>query len=427
MLGEDPGRRAPQDLLGPGGRQRRMAQVVGQVEVRILDPHRPTEAERHEADLLAIAGHQIELRGHHLVQPLERRCVALEDARAADVHGVVRTLDVEERGVHRAHRVHWVSLPAGQSADPSLKRPRLCAERNLVRVGPLGVRSSARQQMSVPVRRFAQPLAAVVIAALLLLSWTLGAEAARPKLRTSGFWAHHPLPAYALAHPSCIGGACGSDGIHKIRHVIIIMQENRSFDSYFGTYPGADGIPMRNGVPTVCVPNPAGGCTRPYHDRADINGGGPHGIGNEIADVDRGKMDGFIQQRDAAHKSCQNPDDPACTHGRAPDVMGYHTAAEIPNYWTYARDFVLQDHMFEAVRSWSLPEHLFMVSGWSAKCRTESPMSCRSNSVGPYNVPQMEKAVKEELATGKTNIDLAWTDITWLLHRHHVSWAYYIK
>src|SRR5947209_17185840 len=43
-------------------------------------------------------------------------------------------------------------------------------------------------------------------------------------------------------------------GIHKIRHVIVIMQENRSFDSYFGTYPGADGIPMRDGKPIVCVP-----------------------------------------------------------------------------------------------------------------------------------------------------------------------------
>ena len=46
-------------------------------------------------------------------------------------------------------------------------------------------------------------------------------------------------------------------GIHKIKHVIVIMQENRSFDTYFGTYPGADGIPMQNGVPTVCVPDPA--------------------------------------------------------------------------------------------------------------------------------------------------------------------------
>lgn len=46
-------------------------------------------------------------------------------------------------------------------------------------------------------------------------------------------------------------------GIHKIRHVVIIMQENHSFDNYFGTFPGADGIPMKNGIPTVCIPNPA--------------------------------------------------------------------------------------------------------------------------------------------------------------------------
>ena len=91
-------------------------------------------------------------------------------------------------------------------------------------------------------------------------------------------------------------------GIHKIKHVIIVMQENRSFDSYFGTYPGADGIPMSHGVPTVCVPGPAGGCTRPYHDRADVNGGGPHGEPNAVADVGGGTMDGFIRQRAAAHQ-----------------------------------------------------------------------------------------------------------------------------
>ena len=50
--------------------------------------------------------------------------------------------------------------------------------------------------------------------------------------------------------------APASNGIHNIQHVVIIMQENRSFDSYFGTFPGADGIPMQNGVPTVCVPDP---------------------------------------------------------------------------------------------------------------------------------------------------------------------------
>jgi phospholipase C len=67
-------------------------------------------------------------------------------------------------------------------------------------------------------------------------------------------------------------------GIHKIRHVILIVQENRSFDAYFGTYPGADGIPRTpKGVPTVCVPDPrTGRCVRPYPDHQDMNAGGSH-------------------------------------------------------------------------------------------------------------------------------------------------------
>ncbi len=51
----------------------------------------------------------------------------------------------------------------------------------------------------------------------------------------------------------------------------MIMQENHSFDNYFGTYPGADGIPMVSGTPTVCSPNPVRGtCDAPYHDTGDI-------------------------------------------------------------------------------------------------------------------------------------------------------------
>src|SRR5215469_12578581 len=51
-------------------------------------------------------------------------------------------------------------------------------------------------------------------------------------------------------------GTTKSWGRHShIGHVIVIMQENRSFDHYFGTCPGADGNPMRNGDPVVCVPD----------------------------------------------------------------------------------------------------------------------------------------------------------------------------
>ena len=216
-------------------------------------------------------------------------------------------------------------------------------------------------------------------------------------------------------------------GIHKIKHVIVVMQENRSFDSYFGTYPGADGIPTRNGVPTVCVPNPTGGCTRPYHDLADVNGGGPHAEGNAVGDVNGGQMNGFIRQRDKARASCHVATDPACAGTKTPDVMGYHTAAEIPNYWTYAKNFALDDHMFEPVKTWSLPDHLYMVSAWSAKCKNRSPMSCATDIVGPYGVNKFQKAVDKELRDGKTSVNFAWTDITWLLYAHHVSWSYFVQ
>jgi len=229
-----------------------------------------------------------------------------------------------------------------------------------------------------------------------------------------------------------VGGRTGRylvpASIHKIKHVIVVMQENRSFDSYFGTYPGADGIPMQDGVPTVCVPDPGRGCTRPYHDQADVNGGGPHGEAQAVADVDGGQMDGFVRQRGRAKGTCHDLQDPAChLAGTKPDVMGYHTAAEIPNYWTYARDYVLQDHLFEPVKSWSLPDHLYMVSEWSAKCKNRSPMSCVNDIVGPYGVQKFNAAVHKELMTGQTSIDLAWTDITWLLYADHVSWRYYVQ
>ena len=86
-------------------------------------------------------------------------------------------------------------------------------------------------------------------------------------------------------------------GIHKIRHVIVLMQENRSFDSYFGTFPGADGIPFAHGAPAVCIPDPTTKhCVAPYVNHADVNGGGPHSALNAAGDIDGGKMDGFMTQ-----------------------------------------------------------------------------------------------------------------------------------
>src|SRR5258706_8956547 len=213
-------------------------------------------------------------------------------------------------------------------------------------------------------------------------------------------------------------------GIHKIKHVIVIMQENRSFDTYFGTFPGADGIPMQNGVPTVCVPDPkTKTCVKPYHDTNNVNVGGPHAQAAATADIDGGKMDGFIVSFRVAQRACKNPDTPGCTNGESPDVMGYHDDHEIPNYWAYAKNFVLQDHMFEPNASWSLPAHLFMVSAWSARCTTQDPMSCRNELQNPSGVRPHRWA---KFGVPHKPPDYAWTDLSYLLHAAGVSWKYYV-
>ena len=219
-------------------------------------------------------------------------------------------------------------------------------------------------------------------------------------------------------------------GIHKIRHVVIIMQENRSFDSYFGTFPGADGIPLG-----VCVLDPDNGsCVPPFHDPSDLNYGGPHGVSNALADIDSGRMDGFVAQAEqgmgctTGNPNCspcaENPgaqsQQPLCV-----DVMGYHDAREIPNYWAYAENFVLQDHMFEPNDSWSLPSHLYMVSEWSAYCSNPLvPSSCHGDVQNPN--PDSTLAGSDFASPNDGQLHYAWTDITWLLHGQNVPWAYYV-
>ena len=233
-----------------------------------------------------------------------------------------------------------------------------------------------------------------------------------------------------------IAGACvhsGSNttttaeaGIHKIQHVVVIMQENRSFDSYFGTYPGATGFPRNpDGSINVCVPDPqqGGACVAPYHDPNARNGGGPHGQVDAAADVNGGRMDGFVAEAEKGRRGCLDPTNPACTNSAVPDVMGYHDAREIPNYWDYAGQFVLQDHMFEPNASWSLPEHLFMVSEWSAHCTIPGQAASCVNALQNPGTPGNQPLAG---LPGPNAPDYAWTDLTYLLHKNSVSWGYYV-
>ncbi|MBC5800591.1 MAG: alkaline phosphatase family protein [Candidatus Eremiobacteraeota bacterium] len=231
---------------------------------------------------------------------------------------------------------------------------------------------------------------------------------------------HEPLGALFVlacaALSSCTTASANGSGIHAIRHVIVIMQENRSFDHYFGTFPGADGLPMRDGTATMCLPDPRGGCIRPFVDHQDRNAGAAHSAAASARAVDGGRMDGFVAVAATSRRKCNDPTDPNCANGprRPGRVMGYHVESDIPNYWRYAREFVLQDHLFEPVASYSLPSHLYLISAWSATCSDPNdPQSCRDDVV--------RERPRRDIAT-----PYAWTELTWLLDRHNVSWAYYL-
>jgi phospholipase C len=259
-------------------------------------------------------------------------------------------------------------------------------------------------------RRVPPPLAVATALALVTISMTscIGAHHRRTTITSSAT-------------------AAELTGIHKIQHVIFIVQENRSFDNYFGTYPGADGIPRNSsGQFTVCVPDPmTKSCIRPFHDTNDCDIGGPHSAVAMTNDINGGKMNGFVAMYRHGAAGVMHGSVVASTACAAratktnprPDVMGYHTAAELPNYWAYARNYVLQDHMFESSRGSSLSSHLYIVSGWSAVCsHPTNPMSCKSVVEAQDRLDQTSPTVPE----------YGWTDLTWLLHKAGVSWSYFI-
>jgi phospholipase C len=212
---------------------------------------------------------------------------------------------------------------------------------------------------------------------------------------------------------------------YPIKHVIVIMQENRSFDNYFGTFPGANTIPQGTCVP-LNPAKPEKGCVQPFHDVHDVNVGGRHRASDALIDLDDGittaKMDGFVldqsksafglaKQAGGGHAGIR----PGALPGaKRHDTMGYHTAAELPNYWAYAQHYVLQDAMFESIRGFSLASHLGLTSEWAATCTdTTNVATCVTN---PYGT-QLHS---------HNRVQYPWVNLFQLMDVHQVSWKYYL-
>jgi phospholipase C len=220
-------------------------------------------------------------------------------------------------------------------------------------------------------------------------------------------------------------------GIENLEHFVFVVQENRSFDHYFGTFPGANGIPRDpDGGFAVCNPDPAAGrCQKPFHDLGPHDAGAAHNEEASDLAIGGGKMNGFIRVQQRMYSVCgRSPDLYTCRQaakdadGRS-DVMGFHTARELPNYWAYARRYLLQDRLFAPTDSWTVPAHLYLVSGWSAICEGYQgwdgslPADCTTHLQRPDQGWGPRKG---------DDRPYLWGDITWLLGKADVSWAYYV-
>jgi phospholipase C len=144
--------------------------------------------------------------------------------------------------------------------------------------------------------------------------------------------------------------AAGTSTTTPIKHLVVLMQENHTFDNYFGTYPGVDGIPGG-----VCMPvNPrdrSRGCIEPFHigsndvQPADLD----HSTSAYRLQYDGGRMDGFVSALSSRKQD-----------GRL--AMGHYDERDLPYYWNLADRYVLFDRFFSSASAGSALNHLFWVA-----------------------------------------------------------------
>jgi phospholipase C len=191
-------------------------------------------------------------------------------------------------------------------------------------------------------------------------------------------------------------------GMDKIKHVVFIIKENRTFDNYFGTFAGADGA--TSGTISTGDVIPLG--HTPDRTPRDIS----HSFHSAITAIDGGAMDRF----DLIPGGNQNG-----------DYLSYTqlTESDIPNYFALARYFTLGDAMFSSLTGPSFPNHLYTVGAQSGGA-IDNPnqggvWGCDSDDT--TTVPVMDDA-------GNVTHQFPCFDFTTLtdsLHDAHLTWRYY--
>lgn len=182
-----------------------------------------------------------------------------------------------------------------------------------------------------------------------------------------------------------------------------MVKENRTFDTMFGAFPGADGATTYRGLD---------GRIHPLGHAPDSLA---YDIGHTIQDAklayDGGKLDRFAQVSGAI----QNGQDVA-------DAQ--FSRSDIPNYWAYARHFTLDDHFFSTIMGNSFANHLFTIAGQDGNA--DGSPSGKYNAWGCDSPSQA--FVEEEGTSGQLHYRYPCYNFPTLadtLDQHHISWRYY--
>ena len=233
------------------------------------------------------------------------------------------------------------------------------------------------------------------------------------------------VAAFAEATPSGarVGALTPGKARSPIKHVVFIVKENRSYDEYFGRFPGADGATSAKcwtttgGQRTI---DPLPSTPDPMH--IDLN----HAPATFTVDVHNGAMDGFCHEGGAI--------DPVTGQDVADSQM---TQAQIPNYWAYASHYALGDRMFAAWRGASFGNNVFALAAQAGRYANSTgqrtiyglPRSPTQNSLYAWGCSDPADTRVDMLALGgaisQTYPCFNYPSMPQTLDTYRVGWKYY--
>ena len=199
----------------------------------------------------------------------------------------------------------------------------------------------------------------VAVGLFLILTGLFAIDSTNYRAQTPpGSPAGRSLPKSAAARPAGQAKPGIPPGLSNIKHFIFLVKENRTFDNMFGAF----NLPGLDGTTTATLST---GQVIPMIEEPDTIRDLCHEWDCALTGIDHGKMDGFdlITGSVAFGQSCSINGDNLC--------FSQYTAADLPNYFAYAKNFVVADHMFASIQATSYPNHIYAVAATSGGAISE--------------------------------------------------------